>query len=114
MILVHFGLQNTGRLYAYMRIDIGSRDSAVGITTDYGLDDQGVGVRVPVGARISTSPCRPYPVLGPTQPPIQCVRGAFTLGVKRPKREADHSPATSAEVKNTWIYMSTSPYTFMA
>jgi hypothetical protein len=25
-------------------------------------------------------------------------------GVKRPEREADHSPPTSAEVKKTWIH----------
>jgi hypothetical protein len=29
--------------------------------------------------------------LGPTQPPIQWVTGALSLGVKRPGREADHS-----------------------
>jgi hypothetical protein len=28
------------------------RDRAVGISTGYGLDDQGVGVRVPMGAKI--------------------------------------------------------------
>jgi hypothetical protein len=28
--------------------------------------------------------------LGPTQPPIQWVRGALSLGAKRPGREADH------------------------
>jgi hypothetical protein len=38
-------------------------------------------------------------VLGPTQPPIQWVPGAFSLGVKRPGREGDHSAASSAEVK---------------
>jgi hypothetical protein len=37
--------------------------------------------------------------LGPTQPPIQWVPGALPLGVKRPGREADHSPPSSAEVK---------------
>jgi hypothetical protein len=31
-----------------------------------------------------------------------------------PGREADHSPPTSAEIKNTWIYTSTSPYVLMA
>jgi hypothetical protein len=36
--------------------------------------------------------------LGPTQPPIQWVPGALSLGVKRPGREADHSPP-NAEVK---------------
>jgi hypothetical protein len=37
--------------------------------------------------------------LGPTQPPIQWVPGDLSLGVKRPGREADHSPPSSAEVK---------------
>jgi hypothetical protein len=40
------------------------------------------------------------PVLGPTQPPIQWVPGALSLGVKRPGREACHSPPSSAEIKN--------------
>jgi hypothetical protein len=40
--------------------------------------------------------------LGPTQPPIQWVPGAPSLGVKWPGREADHSPPTSAEVKE-WV-----------
>jgi hypothetical protein len=39
--------------------------SVVGIATGYGLDDQGVGVRVPVGARIFTSPCSPDRLRGP-------------------------------------------------
>jgi hypothetical protein len=42
-----------------------SQDSAVGVATGYGLDDQGVGVRVPVVARIFTSPCRPDRLWGP-------------------------------------------------
>jgi hypothetical protein len=29
-----------------------SRDRSVGIATGYGLDDRGVGVRVPVGSRV--------------------------------------------------------------
>jgi hypothetical protein len=37
--------------------------------------------------------------LGPTQPPIQWVLGVLSLGVKRPGREADHSPPSNAEVK---------------
>jgi hypothetical protein len=43
------------------------------------------------------------------QPPIQCVPGALSLVVKRPEREADHSPPSSAEVKNAWSYISTPP-----
>jgi hypothetical protein len=36
--------------------------------------------------------------VGPTQPPIQWVLGALSMEVKRPGREADGSPPTSAEV----------------
>jgi len=31
------------------------------------------------------------------------------LGLKRPRREAYHSPPSSAEVKNAWSYTSTLP-----
>jgi hypothetical protein len=37
--------------------------------------------------------------LGLTQPPIQWLPGALFLRVKRPGREADHSPPSSTEVK---------------
>jgi len=37
--------------------------------------------------------------LGPTKPPIQWVPGALSLRVRRPGCEADHSPSSSAEVK---------------
>jgi hypothetical protein len=76
-----------------------------------------------VGFEVLTSPGRskifPHstssrPVVGPTQPPIQWAPGAFPPRVKRPGRESDHPPPTSAEVKNTWIYTSTLPYVFMA
>jgi hypothetical protein len=39
-------------------------------------------------------------VLGPTQSPTQCVPGAVYPGVKRPGCEVEHSPISSAEVKN--------------
>jgi hypothetical protein len=52
------------------------------------------------------------PALGPTQP-VQWVPGALSLGVKRPGRE-DHSPPSSAEVKNARSYTFTPQYTFMA
>jgi hypothetical protein len=37
--------------------------------------------------------------LRPTQPPIQGVPRALSLGVKQPEREVDHSPSSSAQVK---------------
>jgi hypothetical protein len=40
------------------------------------------------------------------------VPAALSLGVKRPGREADHSPPSSAEVKNAWNYTSTPPNAF--
>jgi len=43
----------------------------------------------------------------PTQPPIQWVHGDLSPGLKRPGREADHSPPSIAEVENAWSYTST-------
>jgi hypothetical protein len=37
--------------------------------------------------------------LEPTQPPIQWVPGALSLGAKRPGREVDHSAPYSSKVK---------------
>jgi hypothetical protein len=54
------------------------------------------------------------PALGPTQPPIQWVPGVLSPGVKRPGREANHSPPTSAEVKKMRIYTFSPPYAFVA
>jgi hypothetical protein len=41
------------------------RVSAVRMATGYGLDDQGVGVLIPVGSRIFFSPRRPNRLWGP-------------------------------------------------
>jgi hypothetical protein len=38
---------------------------------------------------------------------MQWVLGALSLEVKRQGSEADHSPPSSAEVKNAWLYTST-------
>jgi hypothetical protein len=40
--------------------------------------------------------------------------GGFSPGVKRPGREADNSPPTTAEVMKMWIYTTTPPYAFIA
>jgi hypothetical protein len=44
-----------------------------------------------------------------TQPPNQWIPWAFSLRVKRPGREADHSPPSSARVKIGWSYTSHPP-----
>jgi hypothetical protein len=41
------------------------------------------------------------------------IGGSFP-GIKQPGSEADHSPPTSTDVKNPWIYTTTSTYVFMA
>jgi len=53
------------------------------------------------------------PALEPTQPPIQWVPRALNQGVKRWWREANHSPISSAEVKNAWSYTSIPQYVFL-
>jgi hypothetical protein len=67
--------------------------SAVGIATGYGIDNRGVGIRVPEESIFSSS-CRLYRIWG--QPSL-IYNG--DLGVKRPVREADNLPRTSAEDK---------------
>jgi hypothetical protein len=75
----------------------------------YGLDDQGSRVRFSAGAGnfffLPTTASRT--ALGPSRPPIQWETGPLSLGVKRPGREADHSPPSSAEVKNARSYSPT-------
>jgi hypothetical protein len=52
--------------FSFLPLILGSRDSAVCIATGYGLDDRGVGVRVPVGLRIFSTPRRPDRLCPPT------------------------------------------------
>jgi hypothetical protein len=52
--------------------------------------------------------------LEPTQPPIQWVPGALSLGVKRPGREDDYSSPSSAEVKECVELPPLPQYAFMA
>jgi hypothetical protein len=70
-------------IYIYI-MDSGSRDSAVGIATGYGLDGREVGVRVPVGARFA-----PLHVV-PTGSGAHPASYPMGTGALFPGREADH------------------------
>jgi hypothetical protein len=93
-------------------------DSSVGIATAlFGLGGRGLGVRVPVGEEFSLLHVVQTGSGGhPASYPVATGGGGggISPGVKRPGREADHSPPTSAEVKKTLIYTFTPPYVFMA
>jgi hypothetical protein len=78
---------------------IESRDSSVGTALGYELDDRGSRARFPAGAGNFSLHYRVQNGSGAIQPPMQWVLGAISLGVKRLGREADHSPPSSAEVK---------------
>jgi hypothetical protein len=84
-------------------------ESAVNIGTRPGLGNQGIAVRFPAGTRDLFYSTAFRPALGPAQPPIHCVSGTVSPGL-----QADHSPPSSTEVKNTWSWTSTLPYVFMA
>jgi hypothetical protein len=77
------------------------------------LGGRGFGVRIPLGIGSFSSPCHPDRFWSPSNLLSNEYRGAISPAAKRPGREADHSPQTSAKVKNTWIYTSSLPYVFM-
>jgi hypothetical protein len=92
-------LLNTEFTLLYVTLRAKSRESSVGIALCYGLDDRGSRVRFPAGAGNFPLHHRVQNGSGATQPPIQWIPGDLSLGVKRPGREADHSPPSSDEVK---------------
>jgi hypothetical protein len=87
-----------------------SQDGAVSIATAYGLDGRGVGIRVPLGARFFLHIVQTGSEAHPTF--CQRVSGKYFSGIKWPRYEDDHSPPTSAEVKNMWIHTFATPYVF--
>jgi hypothetical protein len=71
----------SGRQWSVQQIhyyQMGSRDSVVGIATGYRMDERGVGVRVPLGSRIFSSPRRPDWLSGPRSLLSNLYRGLFS------------------------------------
>jgi hypothetical protein len=75
------------------------RDSSVGIALGYGLDDRGSRVRFPAGAGNFSLHHRVQNGFGAHPASYPMGSRVLSLGVKRPGREAEHSPPFSAEVK---------------
>jgi hypothetical protein len=86
-----------------------SRDSSVGIALGYELDGRGSSVRFPVGAGNYSLLHRVQNGSGAHLAPYPMGTEALSLETKRSRREADHWPPSSAEIKNAWSYTSTPP-----
>jgi hypothetical protein len=89
-----------------------SRGSVVGIATGYGL---GLEFESRYGQEFSLLHFAQTGT-GAHSTSYPMGTGGSFLGVKRPGREADHSPPTSVKVQKLWIYTRTSTplYAFMA
>jgi hypothetical protein len=74
---------NFSKLKKNIFIIVVGRGNAAGIAIGHGMDDQGVGVRVPVGSRIFHFSTSSRPAFGF---PIQWVPGAISPRVKGPGR----------------------------
>jgi hypothetical protein len=82
----------------YLTFIYRSWDNLVGIAMDYGLKGQG---SIPSrGKKLFLFSPLSILALEPTQPPMQCVPGALSPRVKWPGHEADHTSASSAEIRN--------------
>jgi hypothetical protein len=76
-----------------------SPDSSVGIALGYGLDDCDSRVRFPAGAGNFSLHHRVQIGSGAHPASYPMVPQVLSLEVKLPGREADHSPPSSAEIK---------------
>jgi hypothetical protein len=83
-----------------------NRKSSARTPIGHRLDDLRTGVRLRAEARDFLFSSTPRPSLEPMKTPIQWVTRALSLGVNPIGLEANHSPASSVKVKNTWSYTS--------
>jgi hypothetical protein len=79
-----------------LNVRAGSRGSSVNIVTEVGLDDR---CSIPGRDREFLFARESRPPLGEKQLHIQLVQGVLPSGVKRPGRETDHSPPSSARLR---------------
>jgi hypothetical protein len=88
-----------GRSRSLLLNDSYTRSSG-SIVPDYGLDDRAIEVRSPTVADFSSSPCvQTGSGAHPASYPMG-TGGSFPGGKARLGHDADHSPPSSAEVKN--------------
>jgi hypothetical protein len=76
-----------------------SRDGSVGITLGYGMDDRGSRVQFPAGVGNFSPHYHVQKVSGAHPASYPKGTGGSFPGGKAAEREADHSPPSSAEVK---------------
>jgi hypothetical protein len=69
-------------------------------------------VRIPAGIRDFLFPKMSRPVLGPTKSPTQSILCVPSWGGKKPVREINQVPPSSADITNEWSCTSTALYTF--
>jgi hypothetical protein len=96
-----------------LKVHYKSRDSSVGIALGYGLDDRGSRVRFPAGAGNFSLHHRVQNGSGAHPAPIQWVPWTLSVGLKRPRREADTHLHLVPRLR-MWSYTSTPQHVFMA
>lgn len=90
----------------YKKRVLGDRDSEVSLETRLRVE------RVRIPAEAEHLPVLRNVQTGTGAPPSLLhigYQGTVSLGINRPRREANHSPLPSVEVKNEWLYTSNLP-----
>jgi len=94
------------RTHEYISFWVGGQVSSVSIATRYGLEGPGIEYRL--GARFSE-----HVQTGPGAHPVSYTMGTGSFpGVKRPGRDVDHPPTSSAEVEervDLYLYSRSGP-----
>jgi hypothetical protein len=113
-IMETHGTSNCGCKCKYINIIIKfhSRGSSVSIVSWLRAGRSGFDLRQ--RQRIFLLAAASRPALGPSQPPVQWIPGVLSPGVKRPGRDADHSPHLVPRLSRNRSYTSSPPCASMA